>query len=821
MAVKFESGTAQTTDNAGKQRLLSYNRLYKFDITEDSGIVTYKEGLETTSSLPDLLSPARKIARQYLKTVVDEDEMTIEPDKGLWDSARPGASLAEQGEALPYFRFKEEKTVGNVASVAYEQLVDDIPVWGAGLFVRINPDKGGVSGFHNGAHYIAGIHRANPEKIAAWKDLQQFPLEKLMEALGATETVKITHITDAKVWFYQYLSEKRMDGDELVYKVYVPGKNGEAGVYQKKIFFAPPALSEEIRDGIHYESVEVLFSVLAEGESECHWRAFIEPDSNRVLFLESFRAYCANAAVFESGPVSVTRGGVRDLALVSGLDKECAMVPLKELAPPNCCGIQQLAGKWVVLGECHDPSKKAPRLSPPYNFVYPFDSYEFAACSAYYHCDSMFRLIEALGFKKEQYFEHTDFPVTVDPVMYGEDACTDQVGKGKGIAGFAFGVIIKGEDRGVGLSTDIRVVRHEFGHAALISHIGLRSFSFSHGIGDTFAAVLGDPLNDALDRFETFPFTYCILNRRHDRDPAKGWNWFGRKWSKGYEGEEILSTTLFRAYRAAGGDSSHFAEKEYASRYLFYLMLKAIGSLLFHENNSVIDDLDELVGALGEADLNTDDQEGHPGGLWSKVFIWSFGVQGLYNPAGYQVQPGFEQVMLPADFVDVFIDDGRRGGYLPYLENLTTSPGIWNRLAPDVKEGNQKPVPGVMNYAFVMIRNKGTRIASNIKVSCYRAIDGTPVYWSETEWEPLWENVQQCRTIAPDKEDYLIAGPFEWIPKSVDDVLLFSVSTPDDKSNLEGDNGALREFKTDPLVRRLVVLDNNIAMRKFNETNFY
>ena len=84
--------------------------------------------------------------------------------------------------------------------------------------------------------------------------------------------------------------------------------------------------------------------------------------------------------------------------------------------------------------------------------------------------------------------------------------------------------------------------------------------------------------------------------------------------------------------------------------------------------------------ALTEADATTDVFEGHPGGAFSKVFRWSFEKQGLYQPAGAPrpvTQPG-----APPD-VDLYIDDGRCGEYMPFLADFRGAAEIWNRTAAD------------------------------------------------------------------------------------------------------------------------------------------
>ena len=146
---------------------------------------------------------------------------------------------------------------------------------------------------------------------------------------------------------------------------------------------------------------------------------------------------------------------------------------------------------------------------------------------------------------------------------------------------------------------------------------------------------------------------------------------------------------MFRVYRMTGGDDADINVKKFASRYLTYLILQAIGTL-----TATTTDPRVFVTALQDADELTVNFEGHPGGAWHKVIRWSFEKQGLFQPPGAPTpvtQPG-----APPD-VDVFINDGRNGEYEPYLTNLGVA-GVWNRLAADGGTANQEPTAGVTNY---------------------------------------------------------------------------------------------------------------------------
>jgi len=77
----------------------------------------------------------------------------------------------------------------------------------------------------------------------------------------------------------------------------------------------------------------------------------------------------------------------------------------------------------------------------------------------------------------------------------------------------------------------------------------------------------------------TFPWVDGVIGRRHDRDVTAGWAWGGIFDGGGYYSEQILCTTHFRLYRSIGGDAAEFATKQFAVRYVAYLILRAIGSL--------------------------------------------------------------------------------------------------------------------------------------------------------------------------------------------------------------------------------------------------
>ncbi len=282
-----------------------------------------------------------------------------------------------------------------------------------------------------------------------------------------------------------------------------------------------------------------------------------------------------------------------------------------------------------------------------------------------------------------------------------------------------------------------RVTLHEFGHAILWDHLNSPNFRFAHSPGDSLAAILNDPGSRAPDRFVTFPWTPVL--RCHDRRVQDGWG--GRmdpgtavgqpgRDAAGYDREQILSTTLFRYYRAIGGDHSDPAVQNKAARYAAYTIFLAVGAL---SRFALPRDAEDFADELMDADLSIDVFEGWPGDATHKVMRWAFERQGLYPPPGAPTpvtQPGAPPV------VDVYIDDGRDGGYDPSTRFIFSSPDIWNRRASDRELSHQPPVAGQANFLYVRVKNRGRLQAQNVIVDVLSSSDQGDRLWP-AQWSPL------------------------------------------------------------------------------------
>jgi len=356
----------------------------------------------------------------------------------------------------------------------------------------------------------------------------------------------------------------------------------------------------------------------------------------------------------------------------------------------------------------------------------------------------------------------------------------------------------------LGLATDRRWSWHEYSHVLLAATTGALELKFSHSVGDAMAAIMCDP-ESALAwplppevaarpaihqrmRWLTFPWVY--INRRHDRSVFYGWSWCGRYHRpaqftsggsygrrKGYLSEQILSTSLFRFYRAIGGDTGadlqrtpNVLARRRAADYAVYVILRAIGTL---GPGAWVpaETPDQLVSLLVDADVvtmpaSTGPLNGMVGGCVHKVIRWAFEAQGLYattDPLAVVDAPGNPPL------IDVFIDDGRpdakgarpRGGYVPVSLDwgVTVDPPLWHATTTAIQiNGDQ---------VRVRVRNRGEADATGVSVSVWYTqwllTDPEPPAWNTLNtWSSLGS--QPAQTVPAWPTPAVTFGPFGGLP---------------------------------------------------------
>jgi FMN phosphatase YigB (HAD superfamily) len=496
------------------------------------------------------------------------------------------------------------------------------------------------------------------------------------------------------------------------------------------------------------------------------------------------------------------------------LDRHRDLVSLVGLTTATTGANRTLSGEYVRIQDVEAPSPTLPSSPAPGDFRFSVNTNDFGAANAYHNCDRLFRILEDYGIDVRNYFDGTTFPVRVDPRIRFEDALGVLTANSVNASapGFrfpprsdGFRFALAALNTPVGMAADWRVVLHEFGHALLWDHVGSPNFQFAHSAGDALAAILNDVGNRA-QRSITFP--WVEIGRSHMR-PVTQFAWYGTRYNPfgpgdraGYVAEEMLSSTLFRLYLAAGGESTNRDVQELAASYVAFLIIKSIGLMSLTNNPATPEAYADL---LMQADTGVFQFRGAmiPIGILRKAVRWAFEMQGAYRqPPTFGNSPT-NQVGNPPE-VDVFINDGRDGHYR-FVES-SNSVDIWNRPQADDGTVHQDPVAGRQSFVYVRISNRGLSAASNVEVRGYQSSLPADQIWPR-DWEPLDDAVMGSpNSVLPGQAT--IVGPFRWIPNSMMPTLLMSVSATGDQSGLG------RFTSANPIGnRRLVPLDNNVAQR--------
>jgi len=373
----------------------------------------------------------------------------------------------------------------------------------------------------------------------------------------------------------------------------------------------------------------------------------------------------------------------------------------------------------------------------------------------------------------------------------------------------------------MGLAADRRWAWHEFGHVLSYAATGALEYEFAHSVGDALAAVLSDPTSylagDPLYDGETYP--WVPAGRRHDRDAAAGWCWCGQRNGqrhakltfppllyKGYVEEQMLSSSVFRFYRAIGGHpSNETAMRERAANAAAYLLVRS-ASLLGPGSLVPARSADALVSAMVDADIGTRQPDRlFLGGCLHKVVRWAFERQGLFATA--VPDENAEGPGLPPE-VDLWVMDRRpnadKGGY----EAVTLQ---WPGAQPepdwfaDPQQGAWEDESGNIH---VIVRSRGAEPTTDVAVRAWKAPAGSDTL----RWECLGEHHLATVPSGGAVPAFIAAGS-----SGAAHYLLVEVSAGEDRSNLDAETRLPCATGTPPVqpeaVRDLVANDNNLALR--------
>lgn len=710
------------------------------------------------------------------------------------------------------FRYAAAKSQFDLTTLAFQQTCFGLPVWEAGLSVTMKHAPLRIVGARSTSHPEPKLGRPAKLHIARATKLDA---KTLATRLGLPERAGgPLKINSHRLMIYRH------DAVRLRHAVPQSGRP-RSGFHAAAPTLPLPPVHDSIRNGAHYVVNAVTFTFDVPPIRPLHWVALIEIETGSVLLIRPL-VENVTGLVFPADPA--TLGGPPAKAGNAALDRWRSAVLLPGLAGPRR-GIQRLRGNRVRIADVLAPTIAPPKRPAGTNFSYAARTDNFAAVNAYYNCNRVFELVETLGFSVPDYFCNTEFPTRVDhrghfskatPLGVEINAHCAGVAKGDrvGIGYTTFSLAdLENLKQPIGIACDFRIVLHELlGHGVLYNHIGAALFKFAHSAGDSFAAILHDPDNKAHDRYATFPWLTGVVRkqrRRHHRTAARGWGWDGAiarhpfdetlDW-KGYSNEQILSSTMFRLYRAIGGDAKDIAARVFAAHMTCRLLLAAIQSCTAATNP---ENAAHFAAALMKADAADWPAQGLSGGAYHKVIRWAFEKQGLYQRRRSK-RPNDKEGAPPP--VDVYIEDGRRGEY-DYRPNSTHCRAIWNRRKADRGRTHEKPLAGVVNYAFVKIKNRGFMPAADVIVRAFHCrASAQSVY--PGDWQPMKAASLRAATVPPNSSREIVVGPFAWVPEAAHESMLMVASAAGDASIV--DTFTARDSIANA---RLVPHDNNIAQR--------
>lgn len=742
----------------------------------------------------------RKVTIRYLS----EDGAALVAGVGALGGADQPAPAEYDPQAPERYHFIAHKVMFNAHVVPLQRCVMGLPVVGEGLAVRFRVREAAthILGARRGRGGVLDVATVSREKAAA---VLADPMALLLRACG-------------KELASELASWKVGDASLSVGRA-AERRGAEVGDEAAKPWAALPELPKDLAAGRYAVCVEITLTKGGKG-AKFPFRVRVAVDAEAVLSLERMSSGATiKADLWTWDPI--TRGkcpssGPGRLSFTSSgadLDPHLQTIDVTTVGPM----LESARAKAVATSN--------PTLTPPTGLIYADDVRTEASAHehGFYQVDEALSQLDDLGFGAAAYLPAQvlggRWPIDVrglGSVYTGEVGWIIGAG-GKCADTIAFGSpgvqTLVPPEPAVNGSLDRRIVYHEvFGHVTLLNHIGTLTLPFCHSPGDAFAAVYGDV--DCPDRamFETFPFSapaaagvaYAAgtLARRHDRvpSPGKDWGWGDPTLlvAPDYTQEQKLSSTIFRLYRALGGDDLSPTRRRIAARTTAWLTLQAIATLT---PGTAPANAEAFADDLMAADLVDWTTQGWFGGAFNKVVRWAFEKQGAYQNTAF---PAYDAPGSPPA-VDLHLTPARGGEYT--YTTAWRSSAIWNRQAADGLTTHQAPVPGVKNHLYVRVANRGTTGVTKAAVTAWVRKLGVGTTWPGSFTQV--GGTLLTPTIPANNAGSVVVGPFTWVPTSLwNHALLGVVDHADDPANTQHFS-AMESIE----VSRLVPFDNNLAYR--------
>ncbi len=685
----------------------------------------------------------------------------------------------------------------NALSVRFYQEFKGIPVDSSEVLVNVMAD-GRVHSIYNHYHYDIP-DSLNPKKIKINEKQARQLVQKLLGTYEKSKIYKSTLIV------YQYQrSENR------------PPKPAPKPIENRAEFLAATAALMldvvAIEAGPREKKYFVAWDITATTEQPTHsWRILVDAISGKLVNVVDLLQYASgNGQVFDPNPI-VTSGdtSLSSATPVGTLDAQLNPVVCDRL-DAAVGGQFHLDGSYAKMEEIEAPVFAEP-TSATADFSFSSGDREFLACMVYYHVDRFQDYVQTIL----QMMNVANFSIPIDPQGFAgaDNSRYDPVAKD-----LAFG------EGGIPDAADADVILHEYGHAIQdAQNPGFSNYAsgISEGFGDVLAAVFHD------DKHANPTNTRGIM-MAWDANPTDGF-WPGRRYdvnwlfdgpeyeaASGHGRAQIWCATIFELYRKLGGDTTWYPGRKKAARDLA-IKLHLIANINVATSGASASDMGQQIEI---ADSNLGGWV-YADGLHKKVIYDTFRRRRL---AGYSDPT-----------VDVYIDDGRAGGYGSasgndlfteklWQENYWNTEELWVKTSayPDPAAqaaggpgDHGEPPVGSTAYLYVRVKNRGTDGAGSgpVTVKAFHCEPGMGLVWPDA-WSPMDTASIDVANILPGGANGVIVGPFPWTPTLVGhECLLGIVECANDRAITQDLLATDHVSHSD-----LVPFDNNVGQRNIHPT---
>lgn len=772
------------------------------------------EGENTMATLP-LVDDARVVhdARSGAIRSWFKDDFRPQAKANAAPQAIAHAVLAENAELFRWHRELAdivERTVidaPGARSVRYFQTFKKLPVDASDIVVNID-DAGRLNSIYNDYHYDIP-QQLDPQETAVTREGAERTAERLFARY------REVRIAAAALIVYRYEHVENHDGKP---------RRGAAAERTHLLMAVTTMQVDAAQTGFKPVPGQYFLAwdlrVETEGPKQ-QWRILIDAASGHVLNAIDLAQYDSGTAhVFDPNPI-VTSGNtaLRHDSPAATINAQRVPVTVERLAPPSM-GALHLQGTFVAMAEEESPAVAAP-AEPAGHFDYAWDQNAFLDAMAYFYLDRFQNYVQTtLGITNA-----ANYAIPVDPQGVDGDDNSHYMpgGGGHGYVAFGGGLGITASNP-VPDAADGMVVLHEYGHAVQdnanpgfdnpLSGIG-------EGFGDFLAAVFYDDKHAVPSATRGFMMSW-------DSEMGLG-SWSGRRYDVAwlFDGPEyngsgdnhirgqLWCATMFELFRKFGGDSAYESVRQTARDLIIRLHLMANFTVPTHNGTAA-----QMGQQVELADGNLGGWR-YPDGLHAKVIYDTYRRRHL---SGY-----------PDKAVDVYVDDGRNGGYGStsgndlFTETLWQdvfweTQDIWVRTTPYADAAAQaagtpadhvEPPVGSTAYLYVRVKNKGTNAAGSgaVTVRAYHADPGIGLTWPN-DWLPMDTPSVTVPNVLPGTVNAVVVGPFPWTPSVVGHECAFAIV------ECANDRAITQDLAPGSHVAEhdLVPFDNNVAQRNLAPT---